>query len=1597
MTTSTLVKTGFIFALSSLLGFAGKAQLNAEFSANPVSGCSPLVVNFTDQSTGNPTQWKWDLGNGTISFLQNPSATYFIPGQYNIKLVIQNAGGTDSIVKSQYITIFAHPIVDFSGSPRSGCFPLPVQFTDLSTTAGGTITQWQWDFGDGTFGNTQNPIHTYTAAGNYNVSLVVTNSNGCLRTLTKPQYIQIASGATADFSNNTPSSCTPPVNINFQNLSSGTGVLTYAWSFGDGSTSTLLNPSHTYITPGSYTVQLIVTNSTGCRDTIIKPNAVTIGNISTGFTAPDSTCVGVGTPIINTSAPTPASVLWTFGDGTTSTNISPVKTWVAPGTYQIKLVNNFGACMDSLTRTIVVSPLPTVDFSSPDTLACSAPFTVQFTNNSSGGLTYQWLFGDGSTSTLTNPVHTYLTTGNFTVRLLCTNAFGCSNNIIKQNYIKIQIPQATINNLPQQGCAPFDWTFSSTVISSEPVTGYQWNFGDGGTSTLATPSHTFAPGTYNIQLIVVTASGCTDTVTVLNGIRAGTKPLANFIAAPRDVCAFLPVNFSDLTPAPVDQWLWDFGDGGTSTSQNPSHVYTDTGFFSVQLIVWNNGCPDTIKFNNYVHIKPPIASFTVTANCSDPFTRIFTDFSIGADSWNWDFGDGMTSTIPSPVHVYATPGVYLISLTVTNFATGCSYTSTKTERIISEHAHFTASDTVICKMTTVTFTATGSDSTNISLYSWTFGDGSSGTGFTASHTYTLTGFYDVSLIITDLNGCKDTLVKPQYIRVNGPTAGFTVPVSAFCLLTTITFTDTSLNDGIHPIIQWVWNYGDGTIQTLNSGPFQHTYASPGVYTVTLHVTDNTGCTDSVARTNLLTISRPVANFTADTLSCPGAIVNYLNSSTGPGLIYLWSFGDGGTSINANPTHTYLADGVYSVKLVIFDQYGCTDSITRTNYVTIITPIADFTVSDSVGTCPPLIVNFTNTSQHFTTFSWDFGDGSSSPSPNPSHFYNIPGTYFAILTITGPGGCTVTKQQKITVRGPFGSFTYGPLTGCRPLTVNFSATTQDRVSFVWDFDDGITLATNDSVVSHTYTLVGTHIPKMILEDAGGCVVAITGPDTIVIHGVIAAFNFTPPILCNSGSVQFTNTATSSDAITGYDWNFGDGATSTSPNPVHFYSSPGIYFPSLKVTTSFGCTDSLVSTSPVKVVAPPQAQLTQTADGCTPVTITFSGSLIVPDTSAVTWQWNFGNGNTSLIINPLPQIYTVAGIYPVNLFVTNSSGCVDTVTTSVQSFPLPNVNAGVDTFICKGTGRTLHATGAISYSWTPSATLSCTNCANPIALPNAVITYTVTGTSADGCVKSDDIIVNVQYPFVMNHSPGDTLCKGSSLKISASGAYTYVWSPATGLNSNTISTPTASPLVTTNYQVIGTDDKNCFSDTAYIPITVYDIPTVDAGPDKTINVGQTIDLVPVISSDVIDVLWSPTGSIFRSSYPAVTVKPRETTTYDVVVKNTGGCTARDNVTIYVICDGANVFIPNTFSPNGDGANDIFYPRGTGLFTIKSARIFNRWGEVVYEKAEFKANDASAGWNGTYKGRKLNTDVYIYVIEIVCDNNTLLVYKGNIALIN
>ncbi|UEG49802.1 PKD domain-containing protein [Ferruginibacter lapsinanis] len=1588
----------FVFSLST------KAQLKADFSSFPQSGCSPLLVQFFDNSTGTPTQWRWDLGNGTISFLQSPSVTYFEPGQYNVKLVIKNASGSaDSITKTSQITVFSKPSVDFTSNVTIGCYPLTVKFTDLSLAMSGTIVSRQWDFGDGTGSDEMNPEHIYNESGNYNVTLRETNSNGCVTTLSKSSYIKITSGVKANFTNTTPTVCGFPVTINFQNTSTGTGSLTYQWNFGDGSTSTEESPLHTYTTGGSYTVRLITTNTSGCSDTALRSNSIAVGNIKAAFSSANEACVGTPFNLQITSLGTPTSVKWDFGDGYTSTDNNPQKIYAAAGTYKIKLIAYFGACEDSAFKTVTVLPRPTATFSiTGTTTSCKAPLTVTFENASIGADSYKWDFGDGTTSNQFSPSHTYTKEGKFTVSLVVTNATGCADSVKKSDAIKITMPQISVKNLPDSGCAPFSKYFSYAADEIDIWSDYTWDFGDGTTSTDAGVLHTYNDtGLYTIKLSAKTFDGCYDTVIVKNAIKVTTKPVPDFIGD-REACAITPISFTDKTTGTVTKWLWEFGDGGKSEDQNPVYQYSDTGFFDVKLTVWNGGCFDTVRYNDYVYIKAPIAKFNVVSDCKKAFDRTFEDKSIGADEWRWDFGDGSTSTEQNPAHTYSAMGTYTVTLVVYNKTTGCEYLTSKEIQIVYSKANFFASDTIICKNNAVTFTVPQPDKAFVVNYEWNFGDGSTAvsTGGEIAHTYKNAGLYDVQLIITNTLGCKDTLVKTKYVQVDGPTAKFVSSVAGTCLKTIVNFSDSSYSDGIHPIEQWSWNYGDGFKETLTTPSSQHTFNVSGLYTVALKVTDSKGCTDSFAIPKPVTIAQPKAAFSSkDTLSCPGKPIQFTNLSNGISLSYIWNFGDAKTATDNNPSHLYGVDGNYDVKLLVTDMYGCKDSVTKPSYIKIVMPVSNFTMSDSFSTCPPLVVAFKDISNVFVSRKWDFGDGTFSTLSNPSHFYNYPGTYKVKLTITGPGGCIDTKEKTIEIRGPRGSFTYTPLKGCRDLKIDFDATVLDKASFIWDFSDGTVVSTNDSVISHTYKHFGEYVPKMILVDPQGCQVPIYGKDTIKVSGAAAKFSFTDKAICDSGFVSFSDSSDSYDKIINYSWDLGDGVTSIDQNATHKYSAPGSYIPKLIIKTENGCIDTAVSTLPIRVVASPKISITNFNNGCVPLVTGFSGNLLAADTSVLRWEWDFGNGSTSNLQTPLKQTYSVANDYMVNLKVTNSSGCFDTAIRKVEAYPIPVVNAGEDAWVCLGKNYKLKATGASTYSWNYNKTLNCLDCADPTATPTGAETrYNVTGTTEHGCVASDEVILKVQNPFKVTVSKTDTLCKGSSVEIAASGADNYLWIPSTGLKSVTDAKTIATPDTTTIYKVIGSDARGCFQDTGSVRIKVYPIPTVELGENKVVNVGQTITLNPAISKDVTQVIWTPQSFIVSgpNSLPDITLKPKQTTEYTLEVKNPGGCKSTDKVTVFVICNGANIFMPNTFSPNGDGANDVYYPRGTGIFSIKTLRIFGRWGELVYERSNFKANDATAAWDGTYKGIKLTPDVYVYTMDVLCENNEVIPFKGNIALI-
>lgn len=1419
----------------------------ADFSASTTSGCSPVSVQFRDQSTGNPVFWNWDLGNGQLSTLQNPATTYYTTGTYTITLVVRNANGISSVTKTDLIVVNPSPTVSFTADKKLACVPATIQFTDASVPNAGNIVSWEWDFGDGTTSTQQNPQKIYNSIGFYNVRLKVTSSTGCASTASYSNFIRVVSGVTADFSFQEPVTCRAPFLVNFNDLTSGPGNITYAWSFGDGNTSAVQHPANSFSTAGNYTVQLTATSEYGCSGTVQKPVTV-VSNIAS-FSAPDTVCLNSTVNFLNTSTPAPVANTWNFGNGRQSTKISDTSSYSTPGVYQVRLINTYSNCTDSFTKNIVVSPPPTVDFTAPQVVACKAPFIVNFQSLAPSAVSWQWDFGDGNSSSQQNPTHQYNSPGLYTVTLTVTDARGCTNTITKSNFVRIVRPTISINNAPAGGCVPFTYNPVPNVNAIDGIASYFWDFGDGATSPLPNPGHTYvATGNYTIKLVITTTGGCTDSLVINNGVSVGTPPATNFSASPLDVCAFQQVNFTTDPAVIANSFSWNFGDGGISAARDPQHSYQDTGYFNVTLTAINNGCPNTVTRNLYIHVKPPIAKFNYAVSCSNKRLVTFTNTSVtdagyGLVSYQWEFGDpaNSTSSVANPTFTYPSPGPYTVRLTVNNGS--CSHSEIRTIDINDDIADFTVSKNNICKYEQLTLTAINSSPGNISSYEWSLDGGAyQNLGSPASVSFATNGAHSISLRITDVNGCQDIKTYSNVVTVSGPTANFSVANTGICANTTFTFNDLSTTAGA-TITSWIWNFGDGKTQTFTTAPFNHVYTDTGRFTVSLKVIDQIGCVDSFALPTSIFVTKPEARFSAASpLICQATNLLFTDSSSGYSLTYNWSFGDGTTSNLQNPVHQYTGnDSIYSVRLLITDTNGCQDSLTKLNYVSVKRPKPAFGIRDTSTICPPLETKFTFQGRDFESFYWDFGDGSISTLTNPVHFYNSYGSFVPKLFLVGYGGCLDSASSLVNVYNPGvdASITYSPLNACNSLLVDFNIVTPPGTKFTFQAGDGFIDTTQTKTFQHLYKSFGFFSPNLSIQDSFKCIVGLTGASQIRILGAEPLFGLDKKAFCDTGTVLFANYTIGNDPIVNTLWDFGDGNTSGVTDPSHRYAGVGTYYPSLTVTTQAGCSKTLTDT--VRVYGTPVPSIVGDTIVCINELLPLQGVLATPDT-AITWAWTLGNGNTASTQN-VTTSYGTSGRFTQQLTATNKLGCQGTITHPVFVPPNPVITVSSNPVIPVGTSISLpvsYSSNISSYTWTPPTQLSCTDCPVPVA------------------------------------------------------------------------------------------------------------------------------------------------------------NPKSTTKYKIEVEDIYGCTGSNEVTVTVVCNEKNYFVPNTFSPNNDGVNDRFYPRGTGLTRVQSMRIFNRWGEMVFERKNFLANDASLGWDGTLKGKPGNMDTYVYIVEFVCDNSVIIPVKGNVTLI-
>jgi uncharacterized protein (TIGR02145 family) len=628
-----------------------------------------------------------------------------------------------------------------------------------------------------------------------------------------------------------------------------------------------------------------------------------------------------------------------------------------------------------------------------------------------------------------------------------------------------------------------------TDTSNNNPTSWVWDFGDGNESVLQNPSNTYnREGYYTVSLTASNEYGTsmetkTDYITV-NPL----APLVEFTAIPTEITKEESVQFSDQSVNYPTSWLWDFGDGLSSTDENPLHTFTNVGTYTVALTASNSAGADAETKTDYITVKPfvPVAEFAgIPMEITREETVQFTDQSLNdPENWSWDFGDGSSSTEENPLHAFALAGTYTVSLIVGNSAG--DDTETKTDYITVNPfvpvAEFSAVPEAITMGESVQFTDQSLNDPN--SWTWDFGDGNSSTQENPSHTYEIAGCYTVTLTASNISGSDDE-IKTDYITVypHVPVCEYSGTPRLLSVGGSVQFTDESLNDPAN----WSWNFGDGSSSTQENP--SHTYTSSGTFTVTLNVS-NAGGSDSETKTAYITVNplTPVTDFSATPrVLTVGSSVQFTDESSNVPTSWSWNFGDGSSSTQKNPSHTYGTSGTFTVTLNATNSAG-SDAETKTGYITVNprVPVADFS-----GTPRSILegqsVEFTDESDYVpTSWSWTFGDGGSSSLENPSHTYTSTGTFTVSLTATNSAGSDgVTKTSYITVdyNAPVAEFSGTPLSILEAESVQFTdLSTNSPSSWSWNFGDS-----NSSTLenpSHIYATAGTYTVTLTATNSAG---------------------------------------------------------------------------------------------------------------------------------------------------------------------------------------------------------------------------------------------------------------------------------------------------------------------------------------------------------------------------------------------------------------------------------------------------------------------------------------------------------------------------------
>ena len=1232
------------------------------------------------------------------------------------------------------------------------------------------------------------------------------------------------------------------------------------------------------------------------------------------------------------------------------------------------------------------SQAPTADFSANTTTVC-ANNPILFSNQSSSSTTissFSWDFGDGNSSNIENPSHSYSLPGTYTVTLVVVDVNGSADAEVKANYITV-IPSPLAGfSISGLGCTvPLSVIFNNTTPTS-PNYDYNWDFGNGQTSNIESPpSVTYNnSGSYDVILTVSdNNNGCSSSDTqniVVSNFQAG-------ISAPSIGCVGSPINFQDNSTAGANAWTWNFGGLATSNNQNPTYVFNTPGVYDIQLSSenTNSGCSGSASVQ--ITIEPtPTPSFNAnpTSDCA-PAQINFSNTSVGGTSYDWDFGNGQTySGNTPPPQTYNLNGQYTVSLTMTT-PSGCSGTTTQQNMIdiTNVQALFTADSTGGCDPLTVQFSdssITPNPNNPIVSWEWDFGNGQTHSGANPpAQTYTV-GLYDVSLIVQTQSGCSDTISISDYITVGLiDSVAFSVNPIVECAKTDIQFTNlTGISVPYGPNeVTYLWDFSEGTSTQVD--PLYQFTSDTGYFDVTLTVNFR-GCIDSIKIDSAVYILAPIANFTPDqTLICnPASLpanVHFTDDAThgviADDLLMVWQWGDGTPNDTLDDPdlddidkgdfdHQYSNYGTYTVQQVIYNYTtGCEDSTTQTIHVS--WTDADFSISnDSVCKGDSLFMFDLSTSwmtppspHPVNSWSYDMGNGQNvSSGANPGYTYSVPGDYLITLTATNSVGCSDDATQTVKVlQPPFAMIIPDNNLGCSPFLVNFTNSSiaigngVPLSSFEFLFsDDSSTIITNNlnTPVNHIFNGEGIFYASLVAIDQFGCQ---SDPATIpiTITKPSAFFNVNN-VICNNDSIFAINGSSGVSPLS-YEWFLDQNQISLDTNVSEFISETGLPFGQssalhtlqLITTDGNGCKDTVSNIITVSIpTAVPDctfsgASINSNGDyDCPPLFGVFQDSSFTYG-NITDWQWSFGNGNQSVLQNP-SNTYVETGTYTLYFSITDEYGCIDD-TTLVDFLTIGGPTGNPD--------------------WLQNPGICSQGAAFIINNPSSI--DSVIWDMGDGNFIYDSINFNYNYDQSGTYTANVTLFDSLGCEIN------YILNPVTvqddGLNANFIATPN--------------------------PAEQNDLITFT-------------DQSSAANSSIINWIWDFTDSMAISNTNSNQVHSYSNSgSYDVVLKIIDDQGCEDSYMLTIFVNDPEIWIPNVFTPNGDLSNDIF-SLPFDAFKSFDLTITNRWGNIVCEKTNHTGMNL---WDGNdMSGNKCSDGVYFYRITGEMYGGTLVNQHGFVTLV-